>query len=121
MKRKWRKGIIGGLSFTSALFIFQACYGMPQDFYDDIQLSGQVKSKTTGQALAGIKVSLKEMGHDQLTDELGEFLFFSHEIEKATLVFEDVDGEENGNYASMDTVITRPGERVVLDIELEEN
>ena len=61
------------------------------------------------------------MGHDQLTDESGEFLFFSHEIEQATLMFEDVDGEENGTYASKDTVISHPGEQVVLDIELEEN
>lgn len=94
---------------------------MPQDFYEDIQLSGQVKSKTTGQALAGIKVSLKEMAHDQLTDESGEFLFFSHDIEQATLVFEDVDGENNGAYASKDTVIAQPGEYVVLEIELDEN
>lgn len=94
---------------------------MPQDFYDDFQISGQVKSKKTGQALAGIKVSLKEMAHDQLSDESGEFLFFSHEIEQATLVFEDVDGENNGFYASKDTVITQPGEHVVLEIELEEN
>jgi hypothetical protein len=93
---------------------------MPQDFYEDIRYSGQVKSKTTGQALAGIKVSLKEMAQDQLTDESGEFLFFSNEIEQATLVFEDVDGENNGTFAAKDTVITNPGEYVVLDIELEE-
>jgi hypothetical protein len=120
MKRTWRKGILGGLSFTSALFIFQACYGMPQDFYEDIQISGRVKSKTSGQALAGIKVTLKEMAHDQLTDETGEFLFFSHEINQATLLFEDVDGEDHGAFASKDTVIQSPGEQVMLEIELEE-
>jgi putative lipoprotein (rSAM/lipoprotein system) len=119
MKRNWRKGIIGGLSFTSALFIFQACYGMPQDFYEDIQFSGQVKSKTTGKPIEGILVSLND-GAAVETSENGEFQFFSMPLDQANLRFQDVDGENNGEYVSKDTVITQPGEYVVLEIELEE-
>lgn len=120
MKRKWRKGIIGGLSFTSALFIFQACYGTPQDMYPEIRYSGQVKSKTSGQALSGIKVSLKDMQQYEYTDEAGEFMFFSEFIDQATLQFEDVDGQENGAYANKDTLLLHPEEELFLEIELEE-
>jgi len=120
MKRNWRKGIIGGLSFTSALFIFQACYGTPQDMYPEILYSGQVKSKTSGQTLAGIKVSLKGMQQYEYTDEAGEFLFFSEVVDQATLLFEDVDAAENGSYASKDTLLLHPEEEVYLEIELEE-
>lgn len=31
MKKGWIRKLICGLSFGSALFIFQACYGTPQD------------------------------------------------------------------------------------------
>jgi len=119
MKRTWRKGIIGGLSFTSALFIFQACYGVPQDFYEEIQFSGQVKSKTTGKALKGIRVSLNDNLSCE-TYENGQFQFFSEVIDQANLSFQDVDGDINGIYATKDTVILHPGEHVVLEIELEE-
>ena len=120
MKRNWRKGIIGGLSFTSALFIFQACYGIPQDFYPEIRYSGQVKSKSTGQPLSGIKVTLKDMHNSEYTNEEGEFLLFSEIINQATLQFEDVDSTENGSYTSRDTLLVEPSTEVYLEIELEE-
>ena len=121
MKRNWRRGIIGGLSFTSALFIFQACYGMPQDFYPETLYSGLVKSKTSGQALGGIKVSIKDTPLYEFTNEEGEFMLVSEVVDQAILLFEDVDGEKNGTYASKDTVLSYPGDNVVLEIELEEN
>ena len=48
MKTNWIKKLIGGLSLTSTMFIFQACYGTPQDFGMDVLIEGQVKSKTSG-------------------------------------------------------------------------
>lgn len=39
--RNWVRILLGGFSMTSALFVFQACYGSPQDFepmtYDEIE------------------------------------------------------------------------------------
>ena len=55
MKRNWVRRIIGGISFTSALFVFQACYGTPQDFGFDLFIEGQVKSASTGLPVKGIK------------------------------------------------------------------
>lgn len=120
MKRNWQRGIIGGLSFTSALFIFQACYGMPQDFYPEIRFSGLVKSKTTGQPIKGIQVSIKELNWIDYTNDEGEFLMFTEKIDQATLRFEDVDSTEHGSYASKDTLLMEPAEETFLEIELEE-
>lgn len=120
MKWNWRRGLIGGLSFTSALFVFQACYGMPQDFYPQISYSGQVKSRANGQALEGIKVSFKDLDGFDYTNEEGEFLLFSDTVDRATLLFEDVDSTENGSFASKDTLILNPLEESFLEIELEE-
>jgi hypothetical protein len=36
IKQNWRRKLLGGLSLTSALFIFQACYGTPHDMGLDI-------------------------------------------------------------------------------------
>lgn len=120
MKRNWRRGIIGGLSFTSALFVFQACYGMPQDYYPELSFSGQVKSKKTGEPIQGIKVTLKEINWADYTNENGEFFLLTQVVHEATLRFEDVDSSAYGSYASKDTLLVDPAEDNVLEIELEE-
>ncbi len=93
---------------------------MPQDFYPEIRFSGLVKSKTTGQPLKGIQVSIKEVNWIDYTNEKGEFLMFTEEIHQATLRFEDVDSTEHGSYASKDTLLMDPAEEIFLEIELEE-
>lgn len=120
MKRNWRKGIIGGLSFSSALFIFQACYGPPQDLTKETLYWGQVKSRSTGQLLQGIKVTLKDYPQSEYTDETGEFYISSEILEQATLLFEDVDSTVHGSYTSQDTVLFKPSGAVELEILLEE-
>ena len=46
-RKSWIRQLITGVSFTSALFVFQACYGTPQDFGVDILVEGKVKSKSS--------------------------------------------------------------------------
>jgi len=44
MKRNWIRNVIGGLGFGSVLFVFQACYGTPQDFGDlDLKCKGDLE------------------------------------------------------------------------------
>jgi hypothetical protein len=40
MKRNLLRRVLGSLSLTTAAFIFQACYGTPQDFGLDVYISG---------------------------------------------------------------------------------
>lgn len=120
MKNKWIRGIIGGLSFTSALFIFQACYGTPQDFGLDLLVEGQVKSKTSGLPVGGIKVSTSDNNQYEYTDETGNFSFYTEMSDKLTLMFEDIDSDENGSFINRDTVLTSIQDKVFVNIKMDE-
>ncbi|WP_346854776.1 radical SAM-associated putative lipoprotein [uncultured Draconibacterium sp.] len=120
MKNNWVRKIIGGLSFTSAMFIFQACYGTPQDFGQDLFVEGLVQSKATGQPIKGIKVSVTSSMQYEYTDAEGKFSFYTTQNDNLKFVFEDVDSTENGTFAKSDTVVTDIEQNVYLRIELEE-
>ncbi len=120
MKRNWIRSIIGGLSFASALFIFQACYGTPQDFQTDLLVQGQVKSKTSGLPIQGVKVSVADNMQHEYTDNEGSFSFYTELLDQVTIRFEDVDSTQYGSFADRDTVLTNIGNNVYLDIEMEE-
>ena len=120
MKRNVIRKIIGGLSLTSAMFVFQACYGTPQDFGLDLLIEGQVKSKTSGLPIKGIKVSVADNMQYEMTDEEGKFLFYTEMLEGLTLQFQDIDSTQNGLYINKDTVLTDLNENIYLDIALEE-
>jgi hypothetical protein len=120
MKRKQLRTIIGGLSFTTALFVFQACYGMPQDWQDDVFINGRVVSKSTHLPIEGIKVKSDLFEHYGITDSLGEFSFYTPWIDSLKLFIDDTDPESGGSYASKDTTLIDPGHDVFLNIALEE-
>ncbi len=121
MKRNWFKTLIGGISLTSTMFIFQACYGPPQDFGQDLRIEGKVVSKSSGKPINGIKVSIENGLQYQRTDAEGSFSMYTEKIGTIKLRFEDTDGKENGLYNAKDTVITNEVENIVkLLIELEE-
>ena len=52
--------LLKGVSLTGALFVFQACYGMPQDRLDIegglAPMSFSLVSRTTGEPIEGIQV-----------------------------------------------------------------
>ena len=120
MKRNWIRKIVGGLSLTSAMFVFQACYGTPQDFGLDLLVEGQVKSKTSGLPIKGIKVSVADNMQYAITNDEGKFSFYTEMIEGLTLQFQDIDSIQNGLYLDKDTVLNEISEKVYLDIILEE-
>jgi len=120
MKRNVIRKIVGGLSLTSAMFVFQACYGTPQDFGLDLLIEGQVKSKTSGLPIKGIKVSVADNMQYEMTDEEGKFSFYTEMLEGLTLQFQDIDSTQNGSYINKDTVLTDLNENIYLDIVLEE-
>jgi hypothetical protein len=119
MSRNWIRKLVGGLSLTSALFVFQACYGTPQDYGLDLLIEGQVKSKTSGLPIKGIKVSVADNMQFEITDEEGGFLIFTQKRRDLTIKFQDVDASENGLYADKDTILNEGSERVYLNILME--
>ena len=121
MKQKQLRTLIGGLSFTTALFVFQACYGMPQDMLDDVFIHGKVIDHTTNLPVQGIKVESDISGHNGITDSQGEFAFYTPWIESLKLTIEDTDLDSDGSYISQDTVLLNPEDEIVLNIALEEH
>jgi hypothetical protein len=120
MKSKLIKRLIGGLSFTTALFVFQACYGTPQDFGADVFIEGIVKSGKTGLPIKGIKVSVKELPQHELTAEDGSFSFYTLADESCVVKFEDIDAQQNGLFINKDTTLVNLSEQIHLNIFLEE-
>lgn len=120
MKNNFIKKLIGGLSFTTAMFVFQACYGTPQDFGSDVYISGLVKSKKSGQPIKGIKVSVADNPQYQYTGEDGSFSFYTEIAESCKIKFEDIDSDQNGVFNNKDTTLTNLAELIYLDILLEE-
>lgn len=121
MKSNVIRTLVGGLSFTSAMFVFQACYGTPQDFYVDVLIEGQVKSAKTNSPIKGILVTAVDNQNSQLTDENGNFSFYTYGTDTLKLRFDDIDAAQNGSFKSKDTLISNPEEKIVLEILLEEN
>jgi len=126
MKRDWKRKIIGGLCLTSIAFVFQACYGTPQDFGNDLLIEGQVKSKTSGLPIKGIKVSVDKSVQYANTDENGKFSFYIEKLQNANIKFTDIDSTENIWFSNKDTLITIKDSvlmskepKVYLNIELE--
>ena len=117
-KSSWAHKIIGGLSFTSAMFIFQACYGTPQDFEPDLLIEGKVKAQATGLPIKGIRVSVPGEGQNLLTDDTGSFSFYTLMKDSVTLRFEDIDNTQNGSFTAKDTVLTDFSKQIFLDIAL---
>ena len=126
MKRDWKRKIIGGLCLTSIAFVFQACYGTPQDFGDDLLIEGQVKSKTSGLPIKGIKVSIADKIQYTNTDENGKFSFYIERLQYAKIQFTDIDSTQNTLFSNKDTLVTindsvlmSKHPKVCLNIELE--
>ncbi len=119
MKNKLIRKIIGGLSLTSVLFVFQACYGTPQDFEPDFRIEGQVKSKSTGLPIEGIKVSIVDYMQYEFTNDKGEFSIYTVINNDMRISFEDLDSTNNGSFLNRDTLLTNIQDNIYLDIKLE--
>jgi hypothetical protein len=119
-KRKILRRIYGALSLTSALFIFQACYGTPNDFGFDTFIQGSVKSKKTNLPISGIKISVENQSLADYTNSNGEFKLFTVTSAQYVVRIEDVDKLVNGQYLTKDTLVAGCGESYHLNVLLDE-
>lgn len=119
MAYKWLRRIIGGLSFTSALFIFQACYGTPHDDFEDVYIKGQVTSTVTGKPLKGIRVYVTEDSQYEFTSEDGRYSLHAFRTSAASIRFESLDTVTNNYLILKDTVLSLSSSQVTLDVKLD--
>lgn len=58
--RKWLHNLLKGASLTTALFIFQACYGTPYDYdFQTETLIFNVKDAETGEPITGVNLQMR--------------------------------------------------------------
>jgi hypothetical protein len=132
LKRNLIKRIFALFSFTTALFVFQACYGMEIPPDQTVKIEGLVKSKKTDLPISGIEVSLLRHDYDTVywkeiidsTDEKGEFSTTAwgyedwDEDDSLHYVFKDVDSTLNGSFAELDTIIYPDFDKDTCRIEI---
>lgn len=108
-KRKLLRFLFGSFSFTALMFTFQACYGMPERSVEaDIQ--GRVTDMETGEPVEGLQVTSDIVGLTDTTDRNGQFVdpvgkrsLYVWEEYRFTVT--DIDGAENGQYETLDTML----------------
>jgi putative lipoprotein (rSAM/lipoprotein system) len=118
-KRKILRTIYGALSFSTALFVFQACYGTPQDMGMDVLIQGLVKSKATSLPIPGIKVSIENQPQSEITDSNGSFKFYASSASEYKFKFEDIDSSVNGLFSTKDTILKVIDKSTFLSISLD--
>jgi len=105
-KKKLIKSIFGFFSLSTMLFVFQACYGTPQDFGSDFLLEGKVLSANNQEAIEGIEVRLLDLPQYTTTDSNGYFAIYCPIRDQYNVQFKDIDGEENGQFYDLDSTYT---------------
>ena len=121
MIRNWIKKLIGGMSFTASLFVFNACsaYGTPTDIGHDIYIQGKAISKLTSQPISGIRVTVVNNMQYVHTNEQGRYSLYTERADNYSIKFQDIDSELNGAYIDKDTTFVKFEEGTILDIALD--
>ncbi len=116
--QKIKRNLFGFLSFSTALFIFQACYGAPQDEYNDVLLEGKVISDSTGLPVKGIRIQVNSTENTAVSDSNGQFSFYIPTASQYVVELSDADSTSDGHFLSRDTVLGGiPESGVVLRME----
>ena len=123
-KSRFFSNLLRFTGLTTVLFVFQACYGTPQDFGNDVLIEGTVLSADNQTPLQDIEVKLinDSLTSTYKTDLQGKFSIYTNVNTEYKLILTDVDGVSNGSFLPYDTTITDSGlNSYVADIELKIN
>ena len=118
--KKWLRNIVKGASLTTALFIFQACYGTGPDMEIDMVVEGIVKAKSTGLPVKGIQVEIESNNMYDITDTNGHFTIYSSMSDGLNLLLSEYDTNTYEQTSLMDTNITDLSDSVYVEIILKD-
>ena len=109
-KRLWKRALFGSFAATSVMFTFCACYGMPSEYYVELEkVEGTVIDVETGDPVPGVQVQSTSLGIDVITGNDGSFIDSTSRILESWSEFDfsvrDIDGAENGEYENLDTFL----------------
>ena len=126
---KWLRGLMKASALTTVMFIMQACYGVPKNLEDsvEIRICGYVTDKANGQPLQGIHLHVFHADgwsgcHDfGKSDENGYFEMRQwgniHRVSSLSIEVED----EEENYLPFDTLVSSDTDLTGLKIKLVSN
>lgn len=119
-RRKIFRTIFGVFSLSGIMFAFQACYGTPQDFGQDVLIQGKVTSADNKSSVYGIKVLVNQSGQYTSSASDGTFFMYCERMQEYTLTFSDTDGALNGQYQACDTIVklSDKSDSMIVNIEL---
>lgn len=117
---RFKREFLSLLCLSSTLFIFEACYGTPQDFGADVYIEGIVKSATTNNPVQGIKVTIDNLQQYVYSSEDGTFSFYAEPDSQYVVSFEDVDNDKNKSFKLKDTVLKEIDDYAYIEVLLEE-
>ena len=120
-RRKLFRTLFGVFSLSGIMFAFQACYGTPQDFGQDILISGKVTSATSKAAIPGIKVEVYQSGQYVESGIDGSYSMYFERMNEYKIIFSDRDGALNGRYQARDTIVKLSDELDILIVNIELN
>ena len=122
---KWLHNLLKGVSLTGALFVFQACYGVPQSpMYEEegvAPMTFSLVSHSTGTPLEGIRVmarngeALREIGTTDADGYCRVEIPYRRNLAGPFLTFED----PQGRYSAKDTTLADLRDRDIL-VKLDE-
>lgn len=105
--KKWLRNLLKGTTLSTALFIFQACYGMPAGYEPEAlkEIEFHVVDSNTSEPLPGVQLRVKYYGTEWvncgITNTSGYSYFHMEESEnRINFLF------EGKSYEVKDTVIT---------------
>lgn len=117
---KWLHHLLKGFSLTGALFVFQACYGMPEPpLYEEggeAPMSFSLVSRSTGFPLEGIHIKgsatstgqgMQDLGVTDANGRCQVSIPYKRNLEGPFIVFEDPQGQ----YIVKDTTLADLRER----------
>lgn len=132
VKSRFTKNLLTLFGISAVAFIFEACYGVPQDqLFPHIPVQGTVTDINSNAGIEGINIDLHindEFISTETTDSIGEFHFKNLRIgaeNDLKFEFKDIDGTDNGSYQDLDTTITLTNNDVMsgskeINIQLKE-
>jgi len=110
--RKWIRNILKGTSLSAALFVFQACYGMPDGYKEEYNLGFEVVDGNTLKPIPDVDVYYRDSGSTAWksagkTDRNGRNYLYPFNSKSLDFKF------EAENYQSRDTTIMDFSYRVI--------
>ncbi len=113
-KQQFIRFLFGSFSFTTIMFAFQACYGVPENYY---YIDGQVVSASNGEPIPNIQVYNNYHGKQfasQSDHEGNFFVAIDNNAISATLCFRDIDGDNNGKFVNLDTLVSTESSKKII-------